>query len=1668
MSAAGAGISGRPPDEEREELLYEGERTRVSRHRPAPTAGWTVHKELLGDQAIERQRHERRILERLAGLAGVPQLAPGNVDGELLILEETPGFAGAQALLGLRPHTSELVHIALQLAQVVAGLHRRGVAHKDINPSNVLRSADGQQVLLIDFDLATTFAEERPAFVAPNQIAGTLAYLAPEQTGRTGRSVDARVDLYGMGATFYELATGRPPFADSDPLQLIHDLLVHLPTAPLRLEPRLPPALSEILMRLLEKEPDRRYQSADGLVHDLLRLRAALAAGDAAPFPLGERDFSLRLSPPSQLVGRQQELGALRSALDQAMRSRCRLVLVSGAPGVGKTALLNELRPLVTARRGWFISGKFDQHRQDLESDAVRQALDGLYRLLLAEPEAVLAQLRPRLLQALGPNAGLAAAVLPVAGQLLGIAPDASAAASATEERLIRSGVDLLHAAVSPERPVVMFIDDLQWGAATPLGLLDAVLMDEGLRGLLVVAAYRDAAVDATHPLAAMLARWQRLGAMPEVLRLDNLPPDDLGRLIGQILRLPPAQAAALAAAVATHSGGNPYDTVELLNALRHEGILSPQERGWLWDDAALRRYVGQGNVLDLLATRIGRLPLPTAALLDTMACLGGEIRRDLLRAASGLADAALEQQLMPALEDGLLVFDGAGSALRFRHDRAQQAAYGRMSASEQRQMHLTLARRLAAQSEYALAAADQYLATADALEDASECRRAAQLFRLGAAHAGLVANHPLVERYLDSALRLLERLPDAEVATDADADAAQIELLRRGRHAALYNAGRLDEADRVYQEIEQRGGEVLALADAACVQVSSLTNRARIADALALGRRQLGQLGLAPPAALGPAIEQGLDRLYEWARQDTAAAEAPAAMSDPRLLTAARLINRLMPPAFFGDQALMAWLVIQAQRLWTEHGACAALVGPLSHVAFVTIPLRQDYRTGYQAIRRVLAVGEARAYEPETSQARFLYALGSGPWFNTLEDSIAQAQRAHEGLLRGGDLQNACYTYYASLLSLLDCTPTLEAYGAEVETALSFAARTGNDHAAAAFAVYRQLVRSLRGQTREPGGFTDASFDEAQHLAALGSNPTAAANFHTARALAAAVFGDSPALAQHAAAAMPLLPFIEATQGTTLAHLLQALACAERARTAAAEGRAAALAELEICADWLARRAADAPLNFLHLSQLVNAERAWAAGDSWGAARAFDAALREAVSRVRPWQHALIAERSARFHREQGLEHRSRELLAEAQRRYRAWGALAKVQQLERAHAFLRGPAATARSRSSRSGSWTHSAAAADGAPSSVSTDAIDMLAVLRASQALSSETSVARLSLRLNEVLGAMTGATRVQLVLRGDGAPSWLLSQASDQGADTLSLDDPRAQALLPLSALRYAERTGTPLLVEDATRDDRFASDAYIRALDRCSLLVVPVLNHGMVRAMLVLENRLGSGAFSAQRLDAVQMIAGQLAVSLENALLYGSLERKVAERTQALEIANRRLEMLSITDALTGLANRRRFTEILEREWQRALRTRSSLGVAMVDVDHFKRYNDHYGHLAGDACLQRVAATLAQSVREDLDLAARYGGEEFALIYPGAPLQMAQPLAERARAAVAALREPHAASDYGIVTVSVGLAVVVPTPGGKAEHSIGLADAALYEAKRAGRNRIALARGAVNS
>jgi predicted ATPase/signal transduction histidine kinase len=1427
----------------RAEVLHESERTRVRRlFLPGRTV---VQKEPLGPDAERRLRHELAMLERLRGVPGVAQLVQAPRYRGSIVVEDIAGtsLAGQATPLAV----DDLVALGLELARAVGGMHRRGVMHRDITPANIVLSGDGVPCL-VDFALATSLAEIRPEFTHHTEIVGTLAYLAPEQTGRTGRSVDQRADLYALGATLYELATGGPPFGSGDPLRLTRDHLARMPVPPAEVNAAVPGPLSEIIMRLLEKEPDNRYQTAEGVLYDLERVRA-----EPASFRVGEHDVPLRLLPPSRLVGRDDEVAALECAFEDALDGRCRGVLVGGAPGVGKTALVDELRPVVTGRDGWFVAGKFDQYRRDLEFDAVYQAIRALGRLLLAEPEDELADLRDRILAAVGPSAGLLTATVPEFAALLAVPPNLGDPLTA-QARARRNAVQVLRAIASRKRPVVVFVDDLQWAGRAPVGFVDVVLSEEPVDGLLLVGAYRDGQmdpnIDSAHPLAAPLSRWRDQAGVRH-LRLATLPVSGSVAMVAEMLRVDRATAAGLVEVIEPHTRGNPYEAVELLDGLRRDGLLAATAAGWQWDKDAVHGHLGRSDAAGLLAARVEAMPAPSRQLVEAMACLGGRTELSLLQIATGEPADGVDQRLAPALDEGLLVAEpGAQDAVRFRHDRIRETILSGLDPQRRRALRLAMARRLGEVPELCSAAAEQYLPVVDAVDDAAERRQVVGLLRRAAERAMLIGDHALVNALLAAALRLI----------DPDETATLIEV-HTGRHAALFSLGRLEEADEEYRTIGKLCRTDQECADATCVQVSSLTHRNRFAEAIELGLESLRELGITVPAAdqLPAGLDSQFEYLYRWLDHPDTDDLARPDFTDPTLLAATRLLGAALPAAFNIDPSMHAWLSLEALRIWLAHGPGPTLLGPAGVAAYHAVALRGDDSAGYRAARRILALGEARGYEPGTSQARWVFALHSC-WFEPIDNAVQAAQQAREGLIGGGDGANAGYTYHPSVFYLLDCAPLLDDVVAEVEAGLVFVRRTGSEQTTQLLDPYRWLAGVLRGESSAAAG-------DAVRTETYANNPMALFYAHLNRAVAAAVLGDQGGLARHTDAAIPLLPAVVGHYPTALARLLRGLALAGQARATDGEERAGLLSELDEVRRWLAARADHAPDNFLHLVRLLEAEQAWAVGEFHAAALAFDAALRQAAGRRRPWHRALITERAARLHLAHGLEHTGYDLLAQTRQHYAAWGATAKVAQLDWAYPTLRPDAEATAGRGDQR--------------STVTTGTIDILGVLSASQALSSETSLDRLHARVVEVLRAMTGATAVQLLLWGDDHNEWLLPTGREHA--------------VPTSVLRYVQRTGEPLVVADATGDDRFARDPYFAGVGQCSVLAVPILSRGTLRALLLLENRLIRGAFSTERLDGVELIAGQLAVSLDNAQLYAELTRSRARIVAAADQARRRIE-----------------------------------------------------------------------------------------------------------------------------------------------------------------------------
>jgi len=693
--------------------IYRGQRHRVFRV-PISEHGPLIVKTRIEDSSAGEQiytlRNERRILELLQGIDGCPELIPQNDPKQGLKLKDFNGIALSQANVCGSPDLKFFLEFAECLANIISQIHGRGVIHKDINPSNILFRAHDRKLQVIDFDLATTFAEEHLEFVHHSHLLGTLASMSPELTGRMNRSVDSRADLYSLGATLYTLAVGVPPFDEPDALSLIHAHLARLPQPPLELAPWLPPCVSDLILTLLAKEPDERYQSAAGLAHDLGLLRLALAEGSPLhQVALRQHDHPLSLRPPSRLCGRVNELAALMDAFARVSMGGMRAVFVGGYSGVGKTSLVQEIHKPVTLSRGWFIGGKFEQLQQHRPFLAPIQSLRQMCQLLLAEPDSEIERYRLRILSAIGSSAAALFEIVPEFQALLGSQPAAPhLEPRESQARLRNLLVALIHQVAAPEHPLVLFLDDLQWADQPSLDFIRDLLDETALNGLLFIGAYRDNEIDELHPLSRFLREQVPPSCAATVMTLPNLTVGDIGALLAQMLRMPQTNVGALAKALYAKAGGNPFFTIELLNALFREGILrsNPQQASWVWDDAVIAAYATSANVVEFLGrnVRCPKAVLPPWWRPPAWVLL---VRLAFSRPPMGMAPWGKSRRAWnPPLERGILVTQSALALQptpmqRFRppvfcHDRMQTAPLPAfMTDARRSRLHLNIARRV-------------------------------------------------------------------------------------------------------------------------------------------------------------------------------------------------------------------------------------------------------------------------------------------------------------------------------------------------------------------------------------------------------------------------------------------------------------------------------------------------------------------------------------------------------------------------------------------------------------------------------------------------------------------------------------------------------------------------------------------------------------------------------------------------------------------------------------------------------------------------------------------------------------------------------------------------------------------------------------------------------------
>ncbi|MES2261808.1 MAG: AAA family ATPase [Pseudomonadota bacterium] len=1393
------------------------------------------------------------------------------------------------ALIGLPPlPIPDFLGIALQLALALAQLHQVRIIHRNLNPGNIAWNRATRKASIGEFGSVPAPATPAADAASPPQPAGDLAYISPEQTGRTGRSVDARSDLYSLGATFYALLTGAPPFPAHDPIELVHAHLARRPRPPHAVNPDIPVVLSGLVLKLLEKEPEQRYPSAEALLADLQEINEQWTrGGTVAPFALAMRDVPRQLAIPEQLYGRARETGILLDAFQRARTGRRELVMVMGEPGIGKTALVSQLEKPVAACHGYFIAGKFDQLQRSVPYAGLVHAFRSLVRKLLTEPDTALAAWRQRIQAAVTPNGQILVNVIPEIEAILGPqAPVAELEPVESKNRFSQVFTSFLSVFARPEHPFALFLDDLQWVDAASLQLIKQWLADGKTGHLLIVCAYRDSEAGPAHALTLTTGLRGTGAAVPEI-HLHPLQADDVAALLADALHQDAGRCAALAALLAKKTAGNPFFIRRLLRLLHDEALIcfDPDTRAWRWDMDDIQRAPVSDNVLDLMVRTIDRLPKVTQELLQAGACIGHQFDLGTLADVTGRSGTAAMQELWPALEDGLLLplreeygaarqttprsddHSGLPVTLRFVHDRVQQAAYSLLPEAGRQALHLAIGRqrlRHAANGhpdEQLFDIVDQLNLGEALIADPAELLHVAGLNLAAGRKAKASAAYHAGFDYLVNGKR---QLP-------ADAWSAHPELafhLHRELAECAYLTGQHAAAELFLDAALQHAPSRIAKADLYSLRVLAATVAGDWAAALRWGREGLAVFGHAWP----------LDALAEANEAEAAAVMRNvgehriedlvdrAEVEDEETRACMRLLSLLGPPAYFSGSEVLTFLVTRSTNLSLVRGPSG-----YSAYAYVFYGALHNARTGEYDVGHAfgkLALALARRFGNRAEESRTLEVFGLvvHVWRAPLRDSLPMMEEGHRAGVESGELAYAAFNLSGLLINGLPAGVPLADLLTDADIAIDFCNRFHNRTGVELSLPFRQLARALTGRTRSPTSFDDDDFDEARFLLDARGNQTALGQFWVARLHAAYLLGDLETARRSAREGAQFIQAGILGMVTSAEHsFYTALTLTSSYQAQGADGRAALETELAPLRAQLGMWAQYCPENFLHKQKIVEAELERIKGAPWKAMELFGEAIDGAQQQGFIQDAALANELAARLFLEHKQPRPAGVYLRAAMNGYRLWGASTKLLALRQAYG----------EGIDIPGEETAPAAHAGAAY------AHDALGLIKAAQAIAAETVPELLLKRILQIVVEVAGAQRGILLLE-DNQAFRVRARISVDEDTTIVLEDTALAdcAALPASIARYVARLKQPLVLDDAAADGPFAADATVRSLGLRSVLCVPLKRHVQVVGLLYLENNAMARAFTAQRVDVVQALAAQAAISLENSTWL--MERRRAE------------------------------------------------------------------------------------------------------------------------------------------------------------------------------------------
>ncbi|AKA67627.1 diguanylate cyclase domain-containing protein [Clostridium scatologenes] len=1569
----------------------------------------------------------------------------------------------------------DFLMIAIKLSQALIDIHNSKIIHKAINTDNIIINMKTKTVKLTGFERASLFSQELGIVNSMNDIENTLEYISPEQTGKTKSKTDYRTDFYSLGIIFYEMLTGFLPFQTKDKLAIVHCHLAVQPAALCENNTDIPKVISDIVMKLIEKMPENRYQSALGIKSDLQKCRKLFEeTGSVEYFKIGEKDFSEAFKIPDKLYGREKEIKILKTAFQRINKNPMEIIMITGYSGVGKSQLVNTVQRSVKEQFGYFISGKFDQFEHDIPYSALIHCFKDLVQQILGENREQIELWKNKLLASLGVNGQIIINVIPEIEFIIGKQPEViEVSPKETKNRFLKVFKDFVKTFCEAQHPLIIFLDDLQWADLSCLKLIEILIDDSQISNLLLIGAYRDNEVHPNHPLKLTLDKIKNENILVNTIFLKPLELISVQNLIAEAFHCDLKEANLLAELSHEKTGGNPFFLIQFLYSLYKEDLIrfDKKQWKWWWDLESIKTSQITDNVVELIADRISKFPESTIETLKLAACIGSQFDLDTLSIICKKNLKEVYFDICAALEEGMIlpIENSILENYSFLHDRIQQAAYSLIEENNTKEIHLKIGRLMISGTDLeknktkVMDIVNQLNLGIELVYDPYEKGQIAKLELIAGKMAKKSTAYDIAYKYLSIGMMLMGKYGwnnFYELTHSLYVEAAEVACLNGD-----YNA--VEKCTKVALSNSKTILDKIKLYEIKIIAYTVQNKKAKVLDTALFVLKLLKMKFPQNPSLVDVSISLMKTKFMLTYKQPDELFKLPE-MTDLFLSAALRIMARMGMATYMLNPNLFLLITLKSVRLYIRHGNLNS--SSIGYAAYgMLLCCTNDIDSGYefgQLSLKLLDKFDAKEYKAQTL---VLYNCFISPWKLSTKSILNEFVGAYSIGQGTGQLDYACtaacihniYAYYSGQ-NLIELERKMSEYN-------SFMHNMKNKETLTTQSIYHQAVLNLIGSSNNIYYLKGMVYDEDQmipiHLKTKDRNNLC--DVYINKAILAYLFGEYEKALKNSIIAEKYLDGVSGTLTVPVFYFYNSLIMLSEFEYQSIFRKKQILNKVYVSQRKMEKWAKHAESNFLHKFYLIKAEKARALGKTLKAVNFYEKAIKLASDNGYIQDEALANELASKFYLYLKNKRIAKVYMEQAIYCYILWGATSKVNQLKGLYSQILG---------------FHKKDAASIKDMNVNLEnknsmVLDTAAIIKATHAISSEIKLEELLKKLVYIVLENAGAQKVYYLIKKEEKYVVQAKGSIDRNdIEVMKEIDVENNVDLPKKIIYYVGRSKNSVILENAYTSEKYKSDPYIDDKKPKSIMCMPVISKGSLLGILYLENNLIQGVFNNERIEILKIISSQLAISMENAALYANLEKSekqlrknhekleelVEERTAKLkeEIVERKkaeklLEEMANHDNLTGLPNRKLFYNQLKNSLRSAKENKFSLAILFIDLDGFKMINDTLGHGSGDMVLKIISERLLKVVTK-YDIVSRFGGDEFIILIK---IQHIDHIRDVCKNIINEVNKKIVLGENnGYVSASIGVSIF-PGHGDNMEELIKKADDAMYIAKKSGKSKV---------